>query len=132
MLAFLHLDRDSPNLSVLGLPMFAAFWDGQLPQIPVPWWLFQGVACAIALPELHKSLSLGETFYSCNIWEADLVWKLGREKASICSKVWPLVVGHMQGLGCSRTRRPVQPLVLPRGQQVPRMAEFPQAFSKIW
>lgn len=36
VLAFLHLGRDPPNLNVLGLPMFAAFWDGQLPQMPCP------------------------------------------------------------------------------------------------
>lgn len=113
-------------------PCLQPFGMGSCHRYPVPWWLFQGVACAIALPELHKSLPLGETFYSCNMWKADLVWKLGREKASTHVKVWPLVLCHVQGPGCSRTGRPVQPLALPRRQQVPRMAEFPQAFSKIW
>lgn len=83
----------TPQISVFWVfPCLQPFGMGSCHRYPVPWWLFQGVACAIALPELHKSLSLGETFYSCNMWKADLVWKLGREKASTCVKVWPLVV----------------------------------------
>lgn len=99
VLAFLRLGRDSPNSSVLCLPMFAAFRDGHCYKLPVLWLLFQEVACAIALPKLYKSLSLGETFYSCNMWKAGLVWKLGRQKASTRGKVCSL------GVGCSRTGR---------------------------